>query len=186
MIDSGDPSAAVMAQDATSPAGPRASTALSSCVPLANATIHDLMWLNGPSGWRGVPASMLTGQFAATALASMREKFGSSAAHAARNASTSAALRSSARAGTVHSRTAARNAAARVTSRRSLDRLDDFLRGVVEIAGRDDVEVGLGDDLLAFLHLGALQAHDQRHAQAHFLDGGDYAFGDDVAAHDAA
>ena len=50
MTGSGDPSAAVMAQDATSPAGPRASTALSSCVPLASATIHDLIWLNGPSG----------------------------------------------------------------------------------------------------------------------------------------
>src|SRR5215475_636306 len=108
---------------------------------------------------------MLTGQFAATALASMRAKLGSSAAHAARNASTSALLRSSARAATVHSSTAARNAAARITSLRSPDRLDDFLRGVVEIAGRDHIEVGLGDNLLAFLHLGALQPHHQRHAQ---------------------
>ena len=34
--------------------------------------------------------------------------------------------------------------------------------------------------------VGAFEPHHQRHLQAHLLDRGDHAFGDDVAAHDAA
>ena len=43
-----------------------------------------------------------------------------------------------------------------------------------------------GDDVLAELHVGALEPHHQRHLQADVLDGRDHALGDDVAAHDAA
>ncbi len=50
----------------------------------------------------------------------------------------------------------------------------------------DHVESGLADDLLAEIDVGAFEAHDQRHLQAHLLDRGDDAFRDHVAAHDAA
>ena len=45
---------------------------------------------------------------------------------------------------------------------------------------------GLGDDLLAELHVGAFEPHHQRHLQADLLDRRDHALGDDVAFHDAA
>ena len=48
------------------------------------------------------------------------------------------------------------------------------------------VEPGFLDDLLAELDIGAFEPHHQRHFQADFLHGGDHAFGDDVAVHDAA
>src|SRR6202158_6597003 len=67
-----------------------------------------------------------------------------------------------------------------------LDSLDDFLRGVVEIVGRQHVETGFPEDLLAGVDVGALQPHHQRHFQADFLDRGDDALGDDIAFHDAA
>ncbi len=44
----------------------------------------------------------------------------------------------------------------------------------------------LGQDLLAELDVGAFEADDQRHRDGHFLGRRDHAFGDDVAAHDAA
>ena len=49
-----------------------------------------------------------------------------------------------------------------------------------------DVEVRLGDDLLAELDIGAFEPHHQRHLQADLLHRRDHAFGDDVALHDAA
>jgi hypothetical protein len=42
------------------------------------------------------------------------------------------------------------------------DGLDDLLGGVVEVVGRNDVEAGFVDDLLAELDVGAFEAHDQR------------------------
>jgi hypothetical protein len=60
------------------------------------------------------------------------------------------------------------------------------LRRVVEVVGRDHVETGLVEDGLALFDIGALEAHHQRHFEAHFLDCRDHAFGDDIAAHDAA
>jgi hypothetical protein len=44
----------------------------------------------------------------------------------------------------------------------------------------------VGEDVLALLHVGAFEAHDQRNLQVHFLRRGDDAVGDDVALHDAA
>jgi hypothetical protein len=41
----------------------------------------------------------------------------------------------------------------------------DFLGGVVEIVGGDDVQTGLGNDLLAELDVGAFEANDQRNAR---------------------
>src|SRR6201992_2220995 len=63
----------------------------------------------------------------------------------------------------------------------SLDGLDDFLRGVVEIVCRQHVETGFADDLLAGVDIGAFETHHQRHLEADFLDRGDHALGDDVA-----
>src|SRR3981081_1353841 len=47
--------------------------------------------------------------------------------------------------------------------------LDDLLGGVVEIVGRQHVEAGFPDDLLAGIDIGAFEAHHQRHLQADFL-----------------
>ena len=44
----------------------------------------------------------------------------------------------------------------------------------------------LRQDLLAELHVGALQPHHQRHVEADLARRGDHALGDHVAAHDAA
>ena len=46
------------------------------------------------------------------------------------------------------------------------DRIDDLLRGVIEIVRGGDVQIGRRDNLLAALHVRALEPHDQRHAQA--------------------
>src|SRR5208283_4229598 len=75
---------------------------------------------------------------------------------------------------------------AALRSGRRLHRVDDLLRRVVEVIRRNDVEAGLADDLLAEVDVGALEADDQGHLEADVLDRGDHAFGDDVAAHDAA
>src|SRR3984893_10308702 len=64
--------------------------------------------------------------------------------------------------------------------------LDDFLRGVVEIVGRQHVEARFAYDLLALFDVGALKPHHQRHFQAHLFHGSDNALGNDVAFHDAA
>src|SRR5579871_4706829 len=63
-------------------------------------------------------------------------------------------------------------------SRASLDGLYDFLRGVIEIVGRYDVEAGILDDLLAEVDIGAFEPHHERYLQANFVDGGDDTFGD--------
>src|ERR1700731_678199 len=68
----------------------------------------------------------------------------------------------------------------------SLDGLDDFLRGIVEIIRRQHVEAGFADDLLAGIDIGAFETHHQRHLEADFLHRGDDALGNDVAFHDAA
>src|SRR5450759_3627426 len=64
--------------------------------------------------------------------------------------------------------------------------LDDLLRGIVEIVGRQHVEAAFPDDLLAGIDVGALQPHHQRHLEADFLHRGDHALGDDIAFHDTA
>src|ERR1700692_3567489 len=64
--------------------------------------------------------------------------------------------------------------------------LDDLLRGVVEIVGRQHVEATFPDDLLAGIDIGALQPHHQGNLKADFLHRRDHAFGNDVAFHDAA
>src|SRR5580692_6846050 len=48
----------------------------------------------------------------------------------------------------------------------SLDGLDDLLRGVVEIVGRQHVEAACADDLLAGVDIGAFETHHQRHLEA--------------------
>src|SRR5215468_858604 len=67
-----------------------------------------------------------------------------------------------------------------------LDRLDDLLRRVIEIVGGDHVELGLGNDALAEIDVGAFEPYHQRHLEADLFHRRDDAFGDDVAAHDAA
>src|SRR3984957_18881721 len=67
----------------------------------------------------------------------------------------------------------------------SLYRLDDFLRGIVEIVGRQHVEAAFPDDLLAGIDIGAFQPHHQGNLEAGFLDRRDHALGNDVAFHDA-
>src|SRR6202048_3144663 len=52
---------------------------------------------------------------------------------------------------------------------RPLHGLDDLLRGIVEIVGRQHVEATFPDDLLAGIDIGALQPHHQRYFQAGFL-----------------
>src|SRR3984957_6649413 len=64
--------------------------------------------------------------------------------------------------------------------------LDDLLRGIVEIVGRQHVEAAFPDDLLAGIDIGALKPHHQRHLEADFLHCCDHALGNDVAFHDAA
>src|SRR3954454_16160261 len=64
--------------------------------------------------------------------------------------------------------------------------LDDLLRGIVEIVGRQHVEAAFPDDLLAGIDIGAFEPYHQRHFQADFLYRGDDALGNDVAFHDAA
>src|ERR1700735_1670429 len=68
----------------------------------------------------------------------------------------------------------------------SLDGLDDLLRGVVEIVGRQHVEAGRTDDLLVGIDIGAFKAHHQRNLEADFRHRRDHALGDNVALHDAA
>src|SRR5882757_25099 len=68
----------------------------------------------------------------------------------------------------------------------SLDRLDDLLRGVVQIVRGQHVEAAFPDDLLAGIDIGAFETHHQRHFQADFLHRGHHALGNDVALHDAA
>src|ERR1700704_6114516 len=48
----------------------------------------------------------------------------------------------------------------------SLDGLDDFLCGVVEIVGRQHVETAFLDNLLACVDIGAFQPHHQWHLQS--------------------
>ena len=52
--------------------------------------------------------------------------------------------------------------------------------------GRDDVEPGLGEDLLPLLHVGAFHAHHQRHLEPDLLRRLHDALGEHVAAQDAA
>src|ERR1700722_13019730 len=65
-------------------------------------------------------------------------------------------------------------------------RAHDLVRRVVEVVRRNHVEARVPEDFLAEVDVGALEAHDQWNLQAHFLHRGDYALGDNVAAHDAA
>ena len=51
---------------------------------------------------------------------------------------------------------------------------------------RRDLEAAVREHLAALLDVRAFEAHDHRHLDVHLLHGGDDAFGDHVAAHDAA
>src|ERR1700757_4272986 len=64
--------------------------------------------------------------------------------------------------------------------------LDDLLRGIVEIVGRQHVEAALADYLLSGCDIGALEPNYQRHFQADFLHRRDHALGNDITLHDAA
>src|SRR5690606_16347695 len=67
-----------------------------------------------------------------------------------------------------------------------LGRGDGLAGAVVDVVGGGDRQAGVLQQLLAGVHVGPLQAHDHRHLDVHFLDRGDDALGDHVAAHDAA
>src|SRR5690606_2324232 len=62
----------------------------------------------------------------------------------------------------------------------------DLLRGVSKVVGTQDLEAGLGHDLLAEVDVRALQTYDQRHRHTQLPSRGNHAFRDDIAAHDAA
>src|SRR5687767_5519084 len=64
--------------------------------------------------------------------------------------------------------------------------LDHLLGGVGKIVGRENRQAGFGEDLLPELNVRALEPDHQRHVERHFARGGDDAFRDHVAAHDAA
>src|SRR3990167_4265515 len=57
---------------------------------------------------------------------------------------------------------------------------------VGHVAGGDHADAAFCEHLLPQFDVGAFQPHDHRHFHADFLDCGDDAGGDDVAAHDAA
>src|SRR6185312_15880750 len=76
--------------------------------------------------------------------------------------------------------------AAILASALAADSRDDLLCRIVEIVGGDHVETRSAENGLAFLDVGAFEADHQRHLEADLLDRGDHAFGDHVAAHDAA
>src|SRR5690606_23021381 len=62
----------------------------------------------------------------------------------------------------------------------------DFGRGFGHGVSANDGQARLGQQLLAQLFVGALHADDQRYAEIDGLARGNYAFGDNVATHDAA
>src|SRR5690606_12544729 len=66
-----------------------------------------------------------------------------------------------------------------------LHSIDDLLGTVVDVVCRDDGHAAVTQQLLAFFHVGAFQAHHDRDLDPHFLDRGDDAFSDHVAADDA-
>src|SRR6056297_1733736 len=72
------------------------------------------------------------------------------------------------------------------TLRSAFDGLYNLFGAIFQVVGGDHVEAGIRDDFLAFFDVGAFQTHNQRHFQAHFFYGGNNAFGDHIAAHDAA
>jgi hypothetical protein len=63
---------------------------------------------------------------------------------------------------------------------------DDFFRGVAKVVRRDDRQARIRQNVLAQVHVGALQAHHQRYVERNLARGRDHAFGDHVATHDAA
>src|SRR5207342_1455123 len=67
-----------------------------------------------------------------------------------------------------------------------LDLGDDLLRRVAQVVGGDDRQAAHRQDVLALLDVGAFEADDQRHLDVDLARGLDDAFGNDVAAHDAA
>jgi len=67
-----------------------------------------------------------------------------------------------------------------------LRELDGLLGGSLEVLEREDLEAGVGDELLGLRHVGALQTGNDGDAQVHVRHGGDQTLGDGVAADDAA
>ena len=47
--------------------------------------------------------------------------------------------------------------------------LDGLGGGVVKVLGGDDMDIAVAQDLLAPVHVGALQPHNQRHAHTHLV-----------------
>src|SRR5512133_411724 len=68
----------------------------------------------------------------------------------------------------------------------SFDGSDHLLGGVLQVGGDDEVQAAGREDLLAFLDVGALKAHNHRHLDADLLGRVHDAGSHDVAAHDAA
>src|SRR5690606_222841 len=62
---------------------------------------------------------------------------------------------------------------------------NDFLRRVVEIVGRNNVQTALVDDFFAKLNIGAFKPDHQRNFEPHFLDRCNDTFRDHIALHDA-
>src|SRR6476659_4367242 len=61
-----------------------------------------------------------------------------------------------------------------------------LLRRVAHRVGGREVQAALGEHALAFFHVGAFHADDDRHGHGEALDRRDDARGQDVAAQDAA
>src|SRR5512133_3271299 len=62
----------------------------------------------------------------------------------------------------------------------------DLAGGIAEVVGGDDLELAVGEDVLAELDVRALEPHHERDREADLLRGGHDAVRDDVALHDAA
>src|SRR4051812_26100050 len=62
---------------------------------------------------------------------------------------------------------------------------DDLLSRVAHVVATDDRQAGIGEDLLAEIHVRSFEAHDERHLEADLLRRGDHALGDHIALHDA-
>ncbi|EAU64946.1 conserved hypothetical protein [Stigmatella aurantiaca DW4/3-1] len=67
-----------------------------------------------------------------------------------------------------------------------LDRRHGLLRGLPQVVRRGDGKARVAQELLALLHVGALEPHHEGDLELDFLGGGDDALGDDVTLHDAA
>src|SRR5579885_1080607 len=63
---------------------------------------------------------------------------------------------------------------------------DNLAGSILEIAGRNNIKAGPGENFLAESHVGSLEPHDQRHAKPGLLNRRNNPLGDHIAFHDAA